>query len=50
MAKYKNKTKETLSIPGIGVVKPGEIIEAENFNNANFEKVEEKKVENLKEK
>jgi hypothetical protein len=44
MAKYKNITKDELTVPGIGVVKPGAIVEApEGFHNINFEKVEDKK-------
>lgn len=43
MAKYKNITKNELTVPNVGVVKPGEIVETpEDFHNINFEKVEEK--------
>lgn len=42
MPKYKNVSEDTLTLPGIGEVKPGETVEAEEgFNNANFEKVVE---------
>lgn len=49
--KYKNITKENLSIPDFGIVKAGETAELpENFNNINFEKVggKKEKVETLK--
>jgi hypothetical protein len=51
MEKYKNKTKQTLAVPGVGVVGPGEIVEApEGFHNTNFEKVKKKSNEiNIKE-
>lgn len=43
--KYKNISQETLALPGIGVVEPGQIIEVEEgFNNANFEKVGETEI------
>jgi len=42
---YKNVSEETLMLPGIGVVEPGQIIEVEEgFNNANFEKVGETEI------
>ena len=42
--KVKNITKEELTVPEIGIVKPGEVVEApEGFHNINFEKVVEKK-------
>jgi len=42
--KYKNISKQDLTLPGIGLVKAGGIIEQpDGFNNANFEKVEEAK-------
>ena len=44
MAKYKNITENELTVPGIGIVKPGETVEApEGFHNVNFEKIEERK-------
>ena len=44
MAKFKNISKDELTVPNVGVVKPGEIVEApEEFHNINFEKVEESK-------
>jgi hypothetical protein len=43
MAKYKNTTEYILTVPGIGEVEPGEIVEApEGFHNINFELVKEK--------
>ncbi|MFZ2152290.1 MAG: hypothetical protein WAV09_04240 [Minisyncoccia bacterium] len=40
MAKYKNTSEETLTVPGIGEVVPGAVIEmAEDFHNGNFERV-----------
>lgn len=42
MPKYKNISEQDLELPGIGIVKAGEIIEQpDGFNNANFEKVGE---------
>jgi hypothetical protein len=36
--KAKNITKQTLTVPGVGIVKPEEIVEVpEGFNNANFQ-------------
>lgn len=46
MAKYKNITKQDLTIPNVGIVKAGEVVELpEEFHNVNFEKVEKKKEE-----
>jgi hypothetical protein len=46
MAKYKNTTKEELTIPNVGIVKPGEIVELpDDFNNANFKREGAKKEE-----
>ena len=43
MKKVKNISSQELSIPEIGIVKAGETITVpEDFNNANFEVVEEK--------
>lgn len=40
MNKYKNISNQDLEIPGVGVVKAGEIIESESqINNSNLEKV-----------
>lgn len=37
---YKNISEQTLSIPGVGVVEPGEVIKSsEPINNANLELV-----------
>jgi len=50
--KVKNITNQDLTIPGIGLVKAGGVVEVpEGFHNANFEKVkvEEKKVETKQE-
>lgn len=45
MIKFKNKTKNDFTIPGIGLVKGGEVREMpEGFHNANFEKVEQDEV------
>ncbi|MDD5068488.1 MAG: hypothetical protein PHN89_02730 [Candidatus Pacebacteria bacterium] len=45
MEKFRNKTKQELTVPGVGVVGPGEIVEApDNFHNANFEKIGDKKI------
>ncbi|NLD50652.1 MAG: hypothetical protein GX660_26210 [Clostridiaceae bacterium] len=42
--KIKNITKETLIVPGVGTVKPGEIVDApEGFHNTNFEILNSKK-------
>jgi len=42
--KIKNITKETLTVPGIGIINPGEIVDApEDFHNINFEKIGFKK-------
>jgi hypothetical protein len=41
MAKYKNVSDLEHVIPNIGVAKPGEVIEAEEINNPNFELVVE---------
>jgi hypothetical protein len=47
--RFKNKTNEDLSIPGIGLVKAGGIVNLpNNFHNANFEKVVEKKEIDIK--
>jgi len=47
--KYKNITSQELTVPGIGIVKPGEIVEApKGFHNINFEKVETIKKEEVK--
>jgi hypothetical protein len=47
--KIKNKTKKEFIVPGIGIVKPGEIVEApKGFHNINFEKVETIKKEEVK--
>jgi hypothetical protein len=36
--KAKNISKETLIVPNVGIVKPGEIVDVpKGFNNANFE-------------
>ena len=38
--KFKNKTDKDFTIPGIGLVKAGEVREMpDGFHNANFEKV-----------
>jgi len=43
--KFKNVSNKDLAIPGIGLVKSGEIKNMpKGFCNANFEKVEPKKV------
>ena len=42
MKKYKNISEQELSIPEIGTIQPGGIVEAEDINNANFEEVVEK--------
>lgn len=48
--KYKNITKQDLSVPGVGIVRAGETAEMpEGFHNVNFEKVE-KTVEKPKSK
>lgn len=40
MAKHKNISNEALTVPGVGVVQPGEIRDMpEGFHNANFEQV-----------
>jgi hypothetical protein len=47
MAKYKNISKDELTVPNVGVVKSGEIVETpEDFHNINFERVEKKKEDN----
>lgn len=44
MAKYKNISDQLLTVTGVGPVNPGEVVElADDFNNANFEKVAEEK-------
>jgi len=49
--KVKNISKKDLAIPGIGIVKAGEIINVpKGFYNANFEVVGDKKVEKKVEK
>jgi len=38
--KYKNISEKTLEVPGVGVIKPGAIVDISgDFNNKNFEKV-----------
>ena len=52
MSKFKNKTDKDFTLPGIGLVKAGEVREMpDGFHNANFEKVgsEVVKPENKKE-
>jgi len=45
--KYKNNTKQDLTIPGIGIVKAGEVVEVEGyFNNSNFILLGEEKKDN----
>lgn len=40
MPQFKNTTNETLTLPDIGIVGPGQVITApEGFNNANFTRV-----------
>jgi hypothetical protein len=40
MAKYKNISKEDLTLVNVGIVKSGEVVELpEDFHNANFEKI-----------
>lgn len=42
MAKFQNITEHDLSVPGVGIIKAGETVEApEGFHNANFEKVKD---------
>lgn len=48
--KYKNISDQTLTVPEIGTVAPGGIVEAPaEFRNANFEAVKEKEQEKNKE-
>lgn len=43
MNKYRNIARRELTVPGVGVVAPGGVIEAhEGFRNANFRRVEER--------
>lgn len=47
--KYKNISEVALSLPEIGTVEAGAVIETEHeINNANFEKVDEHKPETKK--
>lgn len=40
--KYKNISDQDLSIPGVGIVKAGEVADLpEGFHNANFQSVEQ---------
>lgn len=49
MKKFKNISGEKLSIPGIGLIKPEQVVRLpDNFNNANFKKVVKKKKEDKK--
>jgi len=51
MSKFKNITKNDLSIPDIGIVKAGETREMpDGFHNLNFELVEKPKDNNLENK
>jgi len=46
MAKYKNVSGRTLTLIGIGIIKPDEVFETkQEINNPNFVKVNEQKVE-----
>jgi len=50
MAKYKNISGKTLTLIGIGIIKPDEVFETEqDINNPNFVKVNEQKVETKEE-
>jgi len=51
MAKFKNITKNDLSIPDFGIVKAGEIADMpDGFHNANFEPVKKPSDNNLENK
>lgn len=51
MKKYKNISIYELSVPGIGLVLPGEIITTDqDINNANFKLEKEPKVEKAQDK
>jgi hypothetical protein len=40
MSKYKNISKEDLTLMGVGIIKSGEVVELpEDFHNANFIKI-----------
>lgn len=44
--KFKNITENDYTIPGVGLVKAGEIVEMpEGFHNGNFEEIKKKEVE-----
>jgi len=51
-AKFKNITDQTLTVIGVGIVEPGETVEApEDFNNANFQRVTKtKEIKEVKDK
>lgn len=43
MIKFKNISDQELTVPGIGIIKPGEVVDAPaDFHNVNFERVETK--------
>lgn len=51
MEKFKNISDTDLTIPNVGVVKAGEVVELPaDFHNANFEKVEKKSAKKEEEK
>lgn len=50
MTKYKNISKETLALIGVGLFKPNEVFETnKDINNPNFVEVGEQKVDEKKE-
>lgn len=51
-AKFKNITEQTLNVIGIGIVEPGETVEApDDFHNANFQRViKTKEIKEVKDK
>lgn len=51
MSKFKNITKDDLSVPDVGIIKAGETAEMpDGFHNFNFELVKEPKNINLENK
>jgi hypothetical protein len=51
-AKFKNITDQTLTVIGVGIVEPGETVEApDDFHNVNFQRVTRtKEIKEVKDK
>lgn len=49
--KFRNTSDRALVVVGYGIIQPGHIVELpDNFNNANFEKIEKEKTEKKEDK